>query len=284
MIKAELRRGDGMGAQSWLRSVVRNAQHGLVQAGYSMTPDGKFGSGTARVVLAFQGANGLQANGVISSETWSVLEPLIDLAQGYAAEADEGALEKFRGDLYWVHLQEGHRGRPYWPKGVSGVTLDPGVDLGHASSELVERVYGPMLTRAQLGLLRQTFGLKGDDARDILVQMPELKNIRISHEQALAAMPVTARAYWDGIRNRFPALSRKDTPPSVQTALLSLAYNRGIRNPKLEPLGGLLQDRDWRAVAESIGRMQQRHKLKGIRRRRRDESAIVLAELELLTR
>lgn len=191
-------------------------------------------------------------------------------------------MQKFRGDLDWVHVQEGHRGHPYWPGGVSGVTLDPGVDLGHASTELVEKIYGPMLTPVQLRLLRKTFGLKGQDAKDILRQMPELKTLRISRTQALAVMPLTARPYWDGVRDRFRVLSRTATPPSVQTVLLSLAYNRGVRNPGLKPLGPLLQDGDWHAAAQTIGRMQQSHKLEGIRRRRRDEAAIVLAELELL--
>ena len=63
--------------------------------------------------------------------------------------------------------------------------------------------------------------------------------------------------------------------------MLSLAYNRGIRNSGLEPLGPLLQNGDWHSTAQAIGRMQQNHKLDGIRRHR-DEAAIVLAELELL--
>jgi len=282
MITARLRRGDGIGQRAWLRSVVRSAQRGLIEAGQPMSADGRFGSGTGKTVRAFQNANGLEPSGVVGPTTWGELTPHIERAQTGLAESHVSVLRTFRGDLYWVHLKEGHNGRPYWPGGVSGVTLDPGVDLGHASAGLVEGIYGSMLTKAQLKLLRKTFGLKGQDAKDVLAHMPELRQITISREQALGAMPFTAQPYWDGIRDRFPALSLKATPPSVQTVLLSLAYNRGIRNSGLELLGPLLQNDDWHSTARAIGRMQQNHKLDGIRRRRREEAAIVLAELELL--
>lgn len=282
MIRSRLRKGDGMGQRAWLRSVVRNVQLGLIAAGRTMTADGRFGSGTTKAVRAFQNSNDIAPSGVLGADTWRELTPHIERARAGLADNDTSALQHFRGDLYWVHLLEGHKGRPYWPGGVSGVTLDPGVDLGHASTDLVEQIYGPMLTGVQLRLLRKTFGLKGRDAKDALRLLPALKRISISHEQALAAMPFTARPYWDGIRDRFRALSRKATPPSVQTALLSLAYNRGIRNSKLAPLGPLLQHGDWPSAAQTIGRMQQNHTLTGIRRRRRDEAAIVLAELDLL--
>ena len=282
MITSRLRKGDGMRQRAWLRSVVRSAQLGLIEVGQPMTADGRFGSGTAKAVRAFQAGNGLEASGVVGPKTWSGLTPHIERARAGLAESDASALQRFRGDLYWVHLKEGHNGRPYWPGGASGVTLDPGVDLGHASTELVEEIYGPMLTKVQLKLLRKTFGLKGQDAKDVLRHMPELKSVRISREQALDVMPFTAKPYWDGIRDRFRALSLNATPPSVQTVLLSLAYNRGIRNSGLEPLGPLLQNGDWHSAAQAIGRMQQNHRLDGIRRRRRDEAAIVLAELELL--
>lgn len=282
MIIAQLQRGDGLGQKVWLRSVVRNAQLGLVEAGHAMEADGKYGTGTARIVREFQGDQGIPVTGSVDAATWRSLRRFSEEALANQEAESAATLDKFHGDLYWVHLQEGHRGRPYWPGGVSGVTLDPGVDLGHATAELVESVYGPMLTATQMRQLRRTFGLKGQDAKDVLREMPELRQISISHEQALAAMPLTARPYWDGIRERFRVLSRQATPASVQTVLLSLAYNRGIRNQRLEPLAQLLQANDWAGAANAIGRMQQNHQLEGIRRRRRQEAAIIRAELELL--
>ncbi len=283
MIKAKLQRGDGIRRDRlWLRSVVRNAQCGLIEAGHPMTADGKFGGGTRKAVRDFQTASGSASIGVIEGTTWKALEPFVAQGRSGLEAKERTSLERFRGDLDWVHQQEGHNGRPYWPGGVSGVTLDPGVDLGHASPDIVEALYDPLLTKQQMRLLREVFGLKGQDAKDALKQIPDLKTIRISHEQALEVMPHAAKPYWDGIRKRFSAVQRKDTLPSVQTVLLSLAYNRGIRNRALEPLGPLLQARDWSAVATTVGKMQQNHQLQGIRRRRRDEANVIRAEMGLM--
>ena len=52
-------------------------------------------------------------------------------------------LPGFRGDLEWVHLQEGHHGVPFWPGGGSGVTVGPGIALGQADASLVD-LYQPL--------------------------------------------------------------------------------------------------------------------------------------------
>ena len=114
--------------------------------------------------------------------------------------------------------------------------------------------------------------------------MTGIKEIRINREQAYRLMPLTAKPYWTGITRRMKGLIRKDIPPSVQTALLSLAYNRGVFNRGLEPLENVIRDRAWREVAEIIRRMQQKHKLRGIRVRRRQEAALISAELDFLER
>ena len=76
--------------------------------------------------------------------------------------------------------------------------------------------------------------------------------------------------------------SGDDTPGSVQTALLSLAYNRGPRNPRLDPLAAPMDARDWAGAADVIANMQQDHELPGIRSRRRREAGFIRAELALV--
>jgi len=66
---------------------------------------------------------------------------------------------------------------------------------------------------------------------------------------------------------------------TVQTVLLSLAYNRGSQNGALQILGDPLAAGDWREVARLVGGMQQNHDLVGIRKRRRWEAALIEAEL-----
>ena len=126
------------------------------------------------------------------------------------------------------------------------------------------------------------FGFKGIDARDALNRSAEIQRIRISEAQGLELMPHTAKPYWNGITRRFPALRRTDTPASVQTVLLSLAYNRGIFNRHLASLETPLRTKRWRRVADIVGNMQQGHRLAGIRLRRRQEGMVIAAELDFL--
>lgn len=186
-------------------------------------------------------------------------------------------LPGFRGDLSWLHAREGHKGRPYWPQGVSGVTLDPGLDLGHADVALVESLVRQMISPEDWSALRAVLGLKGTEARAALANSPLIRSIRISRETAARLLPVVARPYWLNILRRFPALI--GAPPCVHTALLSLAYNRGSGNRALEVLRRPIEDRDWRAVGGIIRAMQQDHQQQGIRRRRRLEGDLILDAL-----
>lgn len=190
-------------------------------------------------------------------------------------------LPGFAGDLGWIHAREGHRGRPYWPGGGSGVTLDPGFDLGHAEPALFGRLYGPLLPPEGFEAARRALGRRGEEARAALEGDPALRAIRLSAAQALGLMPHTARPYWEAISRRFPALAAPGALPEAQTALLSLAYNRGPGNEGLEVLRGPLEEKDWAEAARRIGRMQQDHALAGVRRRRLEEEALILAGLGL---
>ncbi len=189
-------------------------------------------------------------------------------------------MNTFHGDFKWVHKWEGHLGKPYWPKGQSGVTLDPGVDLGYAEWDLVERAYGPLITAEQLESLKSVQGKRGDAAEQALQEArangEPFTSIRISRDQGDGLFGIVAEPYWNRIARRFPALNNSDTPGSVQTALLSLAYNRGPGNRDLNQLNDPLQSGDWRTVGERISGMQQDHKLEGIRRRRREEGQLIL--------
>ncbi len=266
---------DGFRSQSPdLRGDVERLQQLLVRAGYHLESDGLFGDDTVQAVRSLQSEKGLAVNGVAGPEVWQAL--------GHGDQEGRSAvtrLKGFRGDLSWIHAREGHAGRAYWPGGASGVTLDPGVDLGHAKTSLVEEAYDGILLQDQFEAVRNVFGIKGEDAKKTLENDPVLHSVRISRAQADMVFPYVIQPYWEAISRRFSTLSKADTPGSVQTALLSLAYNRGSQNRGLKFLEDPLDAKDWKRVADLIGGMQQDHRLEGIRKRRRMEADLIRKEI-----
>jgi hypothetical protein len=281
MIFALLHRGDGLaGGRSWLDSVVRNLQLALVHAGHAISTDGQFGSGTEDAVKAFQRTQGINPSGIVDKPTWNALAQHLQSTVVSAQQEIRKFLATFDGDLDWVHQREGHRGTAYWPGGASGVTLDPGVDLGQTDSAFIDKLYGRLLSPEQCGAAKKCFGLSGNKAKLALGADPILQTIRITRDDAGRLMPLASQPYWKQIAARFPALSKEGTLPSVQTALLSLAYNRGPGCSDLEQLKTLFDRANWAAIADRIGAMQQDHPLEGIRIRRRDEANLIRSEIE----
>lgn len=283
MANRTLRHGDGLGTKSHLRNDVRRLQRLLAKAGHTVKIDGLFGRGTEKVVKAFQRSRGLGSDGVVGRKTWAELDSTGSATKRPprrpvvipTASSSRPTLKGFRGDFQWVHAREGHAGKSYWPGGASGVTLDPGVDLGHAKPALIAAAYKKLLTPERYAAVRKVLGVKGQAAKKALTSDPVLKSIRISRKQADAIFHLAARPYWEAIVDRFPTLAERHTPSSVHTVMLSLSYNRGARNRGLEGLRPLLEAKDWVGVARKVGSMQQNHKLAGIRTRRRMEANLI---------
>jgi peptidoglycan hydrolase-like protein with peptidoglycan-binding domain len=53
---------------------VRKLQKELIEAGFSVLVDGKFGEYTKSAVIAFQVRHGLPADGVVDQSTWDALK------------------------------------------------------------------------------------------------------------------------------------------------------------------------------------------------------------------
>lgn len=187
-------------------------------------------------------------------------------------------LNNFTGDLNWVHAREGHAGKPYWPGGQSGVTLDPGVDLGYIDESVFYEMYEDMMSEGQIADVRRVLGIKGDKANRMLAQLQQLKKFRISRFQAEHIFPYVADDYWVAALDRWSGLLI--APPSVHTAVLSLVYNRGANNRHLDSINKYFENQDWEGLGNAIKRMQQNHKLPGIRKRRRQEGNYILDRYE----
>lgn len=285
-----------------LRSEVSHLQRMLAKSGYEITRDGYYGPATESVIKEFQEKHSLKITGTVDENTWMAIEKeAFSLTGSNGGEArnheqqangeDEEETSKkdrqltdtgfkdFRGRLEWVHTQEGHSGKPYWPGGRSGITLDPGFDLGCNDKNTTSRYYKDILTAEQLNAAEKVTGLTGRKAKEKLNQSAILLSIRISREQAAEVFPFIASPYWKAICKRIPGLNNPDTPGSVQTALLSLAFNRGYNNPGLEVLKPAIEQAEWYQCANLISRMQQDHSLEGIRKRRQREGKLILDEL-----
>jgi hypothetical protein len=284
MIFALLRKGDGISKNRiFLTSVVKNLQVALRAAGHAVFSDGQFGSDTENAVKSLQHAASINASGVVDKNTWTSLSLQLQQTVGANQERIRQFLRSFDGDLGWVHEREGHRGTPYWPGGSSGVTLDPGVDLGQVTNETIKALYGTLLAPEQQAAIQNVIGIKGAAAKNSLDTNPTLRTIRIGREDAERIMAPAGQSYWNNIVARFPIVVDANTPPSVQTVLLSLSYNRGAQNQDLEQLLGPLSAQSWRDVASRIGAMQQNHEMEGIRVRRPKEADLIRAELENLS-
>ena len=188
-------------------------------------------------------------------------------------------MKNFIGDLSWVHEREGHVGEPYWPGGMSGVTIDPGVDLGHADRSLLLDNYYDLMTSEQLNEAFSLKGITGQRAAEALSQLSYLSSFKITREEASRIFPSITTPYWNGLLKRWPALA--EAPSSVQTAMLSVSFNRGYNNSKLESLTEFISRKDWMKLGESIKEMQQDHSLDGIRKRRQLESELILNDIPL---
>ena len=170
----------------------------------------------------------------------------------------------FRGSIAWVHAREGHNGRPYWPGGASGVTLDPGVDLGHQTYADVVEWYGHDVASR----LSHALGVRGVAARRLL----PINGVTVRRKHAERLLPVVAQSYWASTVHRWPQLFH--APSLAQTAMLSLAYNRGANNRHLEGLTPLIAEGAWDKAGSMVARMQQDRR-DGIPARRRAEAALL---------
>jgi GH24 family phage-related lysozyme (muramidase) len=261
---------------------VTTLQTALESLGYyTSLIDGDFGPLTEKAVMLFQKARGLVEDGVVGPLTWAEL-----LRQGGQEPKPDpkpiDVLKGFKGDPDWIHDWEGHRGSPYWPGGHSGVTLDPGVDLGHMGDEAAELLfrltYSQYLSEEEIEACLDARGYQGTEAQDYLsAGSPTLRRITLSRAEAQEIFPIALDPYWVAVKKRFDL--DEGYPGAVHTAFASIGYNRGPWNPNLRVLIEPLKAGDLAKVGNLIMGMQQRHELRGIRRRRRAEGKLILGAL-----
>lgn len=165
----------------------------------------------------------------------------------------EPRLADFRGSLGLIIQLEGFKGRPYWPGGRSGVTLDYGYDLGSHSPDDLRKHYGELWPAAEVNTLATACHLGGPHAEEWLRQHDAFRWPML-REQAAEILPAIAGPYWEGAKWAWKGATA--APPQAQTVALSLVYN-GWLHP-LRVILPKLERQQWTAAAEILRGMEPR--------------------------
>lgn len=204
----------------------------------------------------------------------------------------------FKGSLSWVHNEEGsgakiYKSSAYYPdsrtapKTTSGVTIDPGLDLGHADiniiKDTVEYYLGKgVLSQTQATLLSFAIGKRMFEAIQWMKANEKyFKNqFLVKDEFAIYIMDkVTAPPYWAPLTKSIPQLLNLKgyMAEAIHTALLSMSYNRGpVRTITLAK--DFILKKDYEGLAAAITAVKS--PTASLRNRRIRESNLITAALE----
>lgn len=205
----------------------------------------------------------------------------------------------FNGNLRWIHNEEGSGaefyGRSvYFPDSItkpqteSGITIDPGIDLGSGNRKVIYDVINfyaqeNLLTTLQVTYLREAVGLKKLSAINWLKNYKSaFKNKFLVPDNIALQMLVeySAPPYWKPLVDNVPGLNKirsEYIKNAVHTALLSMSYNRGwAKTAKLAK--EFVEVCNWDGLAKKI--QSVKHRMDSLNDRREREGNLILAALE----
>jgi GH24 family phage-related lysozyme (muramidase) len=185
----------------------------------------------------------------------------------------------FRGDLDFLIRFEGHAGTVKLIG--NSVFIDPATDLAFVDRETIEKRYEMLLTPDELDAVLRLVKLKGEPAKQAWTANPILERVRFAEADVARLVPEVAAPFWRQLVARFPSLADDSTPPAAQTALLSLAFNRGMSKRVWGGLADPIARGDWPAAAAAVDAMagEPMHtRFPGLQKRRHQEAALLRGE------
>ena len=206
----------------------------------------------------------------------------------------------FVGDLEWIFNQEGsgtryYHSSVYFPDSLekpvtkSGITIDPGVDLGNCDRQTALAVLSyyqneELLSSSLKSLLLTAIGKKGKSAAAWMTEhrkfFKNVFNVPI-HMSLQVLQYYSAPGYWEPLAEAMPELltiSNLSVKRAVHTALLDMAYNRGCRKT-IALARNAITRHDFNLMADEI--LTVKSCTDGLNRRRTDESMLIKAALAL---
>jgi hypothetical protein len=177
---------------------------------------------------------------------------------------------------------------PYWPGGISGVTLGIGWDLGYHSRADFRREW-MALGATKLEQLEAAVGKTGAAAQGLITQLKSITVPAAISRQVL--LDSLHGYYYPFVTDHFPGL--KQLPAEAQVVLISLVFNRGVsmghepdwrlakevdKRWEFRELRGDIKGGDMFAIYAHLGTMKrlwEKSGPRGLRIRRRDEQALI---------
>lgn len=173
--------------------------------------------------------------------------------------------------------------RPYWPGGLSGITLGYGYDLAHHSlGDLEQDWIAPGRVRGNqfaIGSLRSCVGMSGAAAA---AREDSVRTLAVDREGAMEVFTTRSLPKYEALTvQAFPGA--EELPASAYAALVSLVYNRGTamdgdRRREMREIRAAVPMKDLQRIADEIRAMKRLwvgKGLDGLLRRREDEARLV---------
>ena len=167
-----------------------------------------------------------------------------------------------------------------WPGGASGPTIMIGIDCGYYTKQELGQIF-KFLPQNQLELIKNASGKTGAAGK---AYISALKGITVGWDRAIEVFEnLTLPKFYNLTTRTWPGT--ENLCENAQVALTSIIFNRGSSlkgdsRREMKALTSLVEEKDYKAIAEQIVAMKRLWQNKGqggLLKRRDEEAKLVLS-------